>query len=70
MNPAVKAFHAGIDEKTQVCANCTHFVQHFMYDPKLGYTLMHMGHCVYPRMKERKAYDDCKHFENRHERRK
>lgn len=29
---------------------------------------MHMGHCVYPRMKERKAYDDCKHFENKHER--
>lgn len=38
MNQAKRAFLAGIEDKTQVCANCTHFVQHYRYDPKLGYT--------------------------------
>ena len=54
------------DKEVAICANCTHFHQHYVRDGT-GYGLYQYiptpyGHCVFPRMKNRNAYDTCKHF--------
>lgn len=45
---------------TEACANCEHFVMHYRKD---GYPL-YGGHCVYPRVKDRKVFDVCEHFQS------
>ena len=44
-----------------MCANCTHYYAHYRKD---GWSFG-CGHCVYPRMNSRRAYDFCEHFENK-----
>lgn len=47
--------------ETECCANCEHFHQHYRKD---GFPIF-AGHCCYPRMKNRKPDDTCKHFKNK-----
>ncbi len=42
-----------------MCANCAHYYPHYRED---GWPLG-CGHCSYPRMKQRRAYDLCEHWE-------
>lgn len=56
----------GINEKEEVCANCTHYCQHYVRAPfwQHGqYGPCDCGHCTYPRMKIRKTGDTCEKFE-------
>lgn len=41
----------GIEPTTQACINCKHFYRHYRKD---GYPF-HLGHCAYPRMKNRET---------------
>lgn len=51
-------YYHGITTDGKICANCKHYYQHYS---KNGYQLS-MGHCAYPRMKQRRDYDTCDHF--------
>ncbi len=42
-----------------MCANCTHYHPHYTKD---GRPFL-CGHCPYPRMKPRRAYDLCEYFQ-------
>lgn len=46
---------------TQLCINCKYFYRHYRED---GWAF-DSGHCVYPRLKLRKAYDSCNYFQNK-----
>lgn len=54
-----------IDEDEECCVNCKHFIQHYTFTPrgKQPFSPVHCGHCVYPRIKDRRPHDTCKHFE-------
>ena len=53
----------------ELCTNCLHFYQHYIYSTVpfknsiYGFSAIHDGHCCYPRVKNRKPTDTCKHFE-------
>lgn len=60
----------GIDEREEVCANCQHFIQHYVkpgrYEIIAGrYEIIacNAGHCTYPRLKDRKPGETCDKFE-------
>lgn len=67
---------AQAEEKMQIpiCKNCEHFHPHFYIstDCTRGYNFrfgkMHLGHCSYPRCKDRKETDSCQHYKARVER--
>ena len=61
----VDTIRIGNDET--VCANCMHFHQHYVADSSvIGYCVpISMGHCDFPRMKDRRAYETCRNFEKR-----
>ena len=44
--------------ETPMCVNCAHYYPHFRQD---GYSF-ECGHCGYPRIKLRYAYDACGNF--------
>ena len=47
------------------CQNCVHFRQHYHLTETHGF-LLDCGHCVYPRLKHRRAAAKiCDHFEER-----
>lgn len=52
----------GIDEREEVCANCKYFWQHYVYESRCGFSPCNAGHCTYPRLKNRKTNDTCRHF--------
>lgn len=57
-----------IQEHEEVCANCKHFYQHYVYSRlcRNGFTASNFGHCVYPRSKNRRPGSDaCDKFERR-----
>lgn len=57
-----------IEFDSQVCANCKHFYQHYVLDSwSRSYKKIHLGHCVYPRQKEKMVTNGCAHFEPRRE---
>lgn len=58
-----------IGSKESVCANCAWFHQHYVLDSATrAYCIpISMGHCGYPRMKDRRAYETCKHFKKKTE---
>ena len=58
----VETVRIGSDES--VCANCAWFHQHYVLDGRnKGYCVpISMGHCEYPRMKDRRANETCKYF--------
>ena len=51
------------------CINCEHFYQHYIKAGPPIFTVsmqpLDCGHCSYPRMKHREAYDTCEYFENK-----
>ena len=54
----------GIDEQEEVCANCKHYVQHWVKTKyREGLSPCNTGHCLYPRKKLRKPGETCEHFE-------
>lgn len=52
------------------CVNCKHFHQHFVQAGPPMFTVsmapLDSGHCSFPRLKNRMAYDTCQRFENKH----
>lgn len=52
-------------EDEAVCANCIHYRKHY---GKAGekYFPINAGHCVYPRIKDRKPGNTCLHFESKY----
>lgn len=56
--------------REKCCANCEHFMQHYIRDPGNGmfvreYVPIFMGHCPFPRLKNRRANEKCEHFRPR-----
>lgn len=52
------------------CGNCEHFMQHYVWWENgiySGYTATNCGHCMYPRMKDRRAEQCCQHFSKKKE---
>lgn len=48
------------------CATCKHFAQHYIYMEHFRrYDRMHQGHCKHWRIKPRKVYDLCDHYERK-----
>lgn len=58
-----------IDNGEAVCANCKHYIQHYMrvFSGKSSEFVelrpVNYGHCIYPRVKDRKPGDSCGLFE-------
>lgn len=52
-----------LTQETPFCINCKHFYQHYRKD---GWPF-NSGHCCFPRLKLRRDYDTCEHFENKHD---
>lgn len=59
-----------IEEHETVCANCKHYVQHYavrtppLYSTGIGeFMAVNYGHCVHPRVKDRRPSDACERFE-------
>lgn len=42
-----------------MCANCIYYYPHYS---KEGWSFG-LGHCIHPRLKNRRAYDLCEHFQ-------
>lgn len=56
----------GVRPETEACANCEHFRQHYILDSMgrwEGFIPITEGHCIFRRVKNRKVYDCCEHFE-------
>ena len=55
-----------IDETEEVCANCAHYRQHYRKERHPhgmeGFVPVNAGHCVEPRVKDRRPYDTCERF--------
>lgn len=58
-----------LPEGVPMCINCKHFHRHYVHKGPPVYTVqwtpLNCGHCAYPRLKDRKAYDTCEHFEQK-----
>lgn len=52
-----------IEFDSPICANCKHFYQHYVKYAPTHYVPIHLGHCAFPRLKDRMATDTCKHFQ-------
>lgn len=57
----------GLSEESQNCANCKHFIQHFVLAGIYPNQFVPCcsGTCSYPRIKRRKVYDTCVNFAHR-----
>lgn len=56
-------YHMTLRTDAPLCVNCRHFWRHYIYHG--GYQPIDTGHCTYPRIKPRKGYETCEHFEQR-----
>lgn len=52
----------GIDEREEVCANCKHFIQHYVIVSDMGTMPCNAGHCIHPRIKVRRPGQTCEKF--------
>ena len=50
-----------ISIRDSYCQNCAHFYRHFVYS-NCRYHLLNVGHCAYPRLKDRLFDETCSHF--------
>lgn len=50
-----------------ICANCKHFIQHYVLFNTQYMIPTSAGHCGMPRLRNKCAVDTCKHFERREE---
>lgn len=60
-NERRELFCHSLTANTPLCTNCKHFYQHFLWDGN-RFRAANSGHCGFPRLKLRMAYDTCKHF--------
>ena len=44
------------------CGNCKYFYKHYLRSPKGRYYATDYGHCVHPRIKNRRAQENCPHW--------
>lgn len=58
-----EAYYWNLTKETPLCINCKHFHQHYQRNGRP----FNSGHCCFPRLKLRKDYDTCEHFENKHD---
>ena len=61
-----------IHSMERCCVNCRHFMQHYIHDdvPHMHvseYTPISIGHCTYPRIKDRRVEQSCQNFTPRHQ---
>ena len=56
-----------IKEMEDVCANCQHFIQHYHKYSNFDYVAVNCGHCIYPRVKDRKPSETCDNFNSRNQ---
>lgn len=49
----------------EVCGNCVHFRLHYIRYSEHGYSALHYGHCVYPRLKKREPDQTCPYWKAR-----
>lgn len=63
----MEQYYWNLNRAAALCVNCRHFHRHYVRDwTRSGsYIPIDGGHCSYPRVKDRKAYDTCGHFENK-----
>lgn len=56
-----------ISEDEKVCCNCKYFWQHYIYNKHYEcFQYCNAGHCVKPRVKDRKPnHKACEHFEKK-----
>ena len=55
-----------IGDDEMVCANCGHYCQHYTEIAIRCFRPTNCGHCVYPRMKDRRpGHPACEHWEER-----
>lgn len=55
-----------ISKEEKVCVNCKYFIQHYIYDERFHNDFLpcNAGHCVKPRVKDRKpGRKACERFE-------
>ena len=58
----LEMFALGIEPETQVCINCEHFHRHYIHAGS-QYAPIELGHCCYPRTKQRGITESCKYFD-------
>ncbi len=46
----------------QICGNCRHFVQHYV-QLEGRFVPLGVGHCIYPRLKDRAMAETCRRWE-------
>lgn len=55
----------GVNMDNKICENCKHFIQHYI-ELEEKYTTVFCGHCIYPRIKNRKPNEKaCDHYKER-----
>ena len=54
----------GFDMEEPYCAQCVHYIPHYIKFGENLYDLIRCGHCIFPRKKHRDAYaKPCNHFQ-------
>ena len=65
----MKLYYWDRTEEAALCINCRHFYRHYILEREeghIGYCRpIDCGHCSFPRLKERRAYDTCEHFQKK-----
>ena len=46
----------------EACGDCKYFRRHYIRKDDDDYLPLHYGHCVYPRLKKRRAEEHCTHW--------
>lgn len=57
-------------ENESICANCKYYIEHYVktpYSPNTMFTSIDEGHCTYPRLKNRKAWNSCGYWQGKEE---
>lgn len=45
------------------CGNCKHYIKHYRRTEKGRYISLDIGHCVHPRIKNRRAEEHCAYWQ-------
>ena len=59
-----KKYYQDFSRADEMCVNCKHFHPHYVPHGHTGFfSRLDCGHCAFPRLKNRRAYDVCEFFE-------
>jgi len=51
------------DDAAEMCRCCRYYHKHYIQNRERGgFTEVSYGHCTYPRLKQKRAYDTCDRF--------